>query len=404
MREATFSELGFGETAASEAKMMLEEHATGWGLKRDIDDDDVESLVLTWKGHSVVFCIVLVTVQYSSYVCVCSSGISSDELEKVTYFHNSQSGFRNSDLNFGLSQQRVDLLTWTQMPTGQHHVVRTDTSELKSQLEKKIGRAKTESYLNLLSKFLSLKISKPDFDKLVVATVKKENIVLHNALLRGIIKNVCLSKTSNGVEGVEKKQLNGVKSLCNDLPKSPRKGRTQRRVNKDCNGSKGKSQVTEVVSSSFKQQWSMEDGEEVDQLTRCWRSQPIEAPFGVNLRDVIKRRPHVGTCYSSGELPDSISLKKKVEEGMEGEGLEVSAGFANSLNAGLNVFLKRLIKPCLELAASRSSSRGEVSSSSSSISMVDFQVAMELNPSILGEDWSTKLEKIRLSTPDFQTS
>ncbi|WZZ85336.1 hypothetical protein YC2023_113915 [Brassica napus] len=40
MREATFSELGFGETAASEAKMMLEEHATGWGLKRDIDDDD----------------------------------------------------------------------------------------------------------------------------------------------------------------------------------------------------------------------------------------------------------------------------------------------------------------------------------------------------------------------------
>ncbi|WZZ85337.1 hypothetical protein YC2023_113916 [Brassica napus] len=291
----------------------------------------------------------------------------------------------------------------TQMPTGQHHVVRTDTSELKSQLEKKIGRAKTESYLNLLSKFLSLKISKPDFDKLVFATVKKENIVLHNALLRGIIKNVCLSKTSNGVEGVEKKQLNGVKSLCNDLPKSPRKGRTQRRVNKDCNGSKGKSQVTEVVSSSFKQQWSMEDGEEVDQLTRCWRSQPIEAPFGVNLRDVIKRRPHVGTCYSSGELPDSISLKKKVEEDMEGEGLEVSAGFANSLNAGLNVFLKRLIKPCLELAASRSSSRGEVCSSSS-ISMEDFQVAMELNPSILGEDWSTKLEKIRFATPDFQTS
>lgn len=283
------------------------------------------------------------------------------------------------------------------MPTGQHHVVRTDTLELKSQLEKKIGRAKTERYLHLLSRFLSLKISKLDFDKLIVATVKKENISLHNALLRGIIKNV---SSSNGVEEVEKKQLNGVKSLlCNDLPKSPRKGRTQRRFNKDCNGSKGKSQVTEVVSSSFKQQWSMEDGEEVDQFTRCWRSQPIEAPFGVNLRGVIERRPHVGTCHSSGELPDSVSLKKKLEE----EGLEVSAGFASSLNAGLNVFLKRLIKPCLELAASRSSSsRGEVCSSS--ISMVDFQVAMELNPSILGENWSTKLEKIRLATPDFQTS
>lgn len=303
------------------------------------------------------------------------------------------------------------------MPTSQHHVVRTDILELKAEIEKKIGRAKTESYLNLLSKFLSLKISKSDFDKLIIATVKRENISLHNALLKGIIKNVCISKTppliNNGLDKKKKKkQLNGVletslsfKSLCKDLPKSPRKGRTQRRF-KDGNVSNGKSQITEVVSSSGRQQWPMEDGEEVDQLIRCWRSQPIEAPFGVNLRDVIKKQHRVGTCSSSGELPDSVSLKKKLEDGlvlME-EGLEVSVGFANLLNAGLDVFLKRLIKPCLELAASRSSSRGEVCSSSygsSASSLVDFQVAMELNPSILGEDWPAKLEKIRLVKPDL---
>ncbi|KAL0721591.1 hypothetical protein Bca4012_036190 [Brassica carinata] len=294
------------------------------------------------------------------------------------------------------------------MPTGQRHVVRTDTLELKSQLEKKIGRTKTESYLNLLSKFLTLKISKSDFDNLVVATVKKENISLHNALLRGLIKNVRLSNTppliKNGLEEEKKMQLNGVfqtslcfNSLCKDLPKSPRKGRTQRRLTFNNNGSKAKSQITEIVSSSFKQQWSMEDdGEEVDQSIRCWRIQPIEAPFGVNLRDVIKRRRHVGMCYSSRELPDSISLKKKLEEDMEEEGLEVSVGTANSLNAGLNVFLQRLIKLCLELAASKSSSRGEVCPSSAS--MVHFQVAMKLNPSILEEDWSTKLEKIGLQS------
>lgn len=301
------------------------------------------------------------------------------------------------------------------MPTGQHHMVlRTDTLELKSEIERKIGRAKTESYLNLLSKFLSLKISKSDFDKLIVATVKKENIGLHNALLRGIIKNVCLSKSNtalvnNGVEEADKttkkKQLNGVsfQSLCKDLPKSPRKGRTHRRFIKDCNGSKGKSQITEVVVSSNGK--SMEDGEEVDQFIRCWRSQPIEAPIGVNLRDVVKRRHRLGTCHSSRELPDSISLKKKLEDdlGVTEEGLEVSAGFASSLNVGLDVFLKRLIKSCLGLAASRSSSRGEVCSSAS---MVDFQVATELNRSILGEDW---YGKIRLVTPDylpadFQTS
>ncbi|VVB18201.1 unnamed protein product [Arabis nemorensis] len=293
------------------------------------------------------------------------------------------------------------------MPTSQHHFVKTDILELRSLIEKKIGRVKTETYLNLLSKFLSLKISKYDFDKLIIATVKKENISLHNALLRGIIKNVCQSKTPPLEK--EKKQLNGVfqtslgfKSLCKDLPKSPRKGRTQVRRFKDCNGSKGKSQITEVVSSSCRQQqWSMEDGEEVDQLIRCWKSQPIEAPFGVNLRDVIKKQVRIRTCYSSGELPDSVSLKKKLEDDssiME-EGLEVSVGFVNSLNAGLDLFLKRLIKPCLELAASRSSSRGEVRSSA--FSLVDFQVAMESNPLILGGNWSAKLEKIRLVTSDL---
>ncbi|KFK28389.1 hypothetical protein AALP_AA8G508600 [Arabis alpina] len=55
MREAKFAGVGFGETAATEVKTMLEEHAAGWGMKRDNDDDDVDRFVLTWKGHSVVF-------------------------------------------------------------------------------------------------------------------------------------------------------------------------------------------------------------------------------------------------------------------------------------------------------------------------------------------------------------
>ncbi|CAL9245075.1 unnamed protein product, partial [Arabidopsis halleri] len=56
MREAKFAGVGFGETPGTEVKTMLEEHATGWGMKKDVDDDDdVERFVLTWKGHSVVF-------------------------------------------------------------------------------------------------------------------------------------------------------------------------------------------------------------------------------------------------------------------------------------------------------------------------------------------------------------
>uniref|UniRef100_A0A2N9FI91 Uncharacterized protein n=1 Tax=Fagus sylvatica TaxID=28930 RepID=A0A2N9FI91_FAGSY len=50
MRNANFRGVSFGEDAVSEVKTMLDEHAAGWGLKKEEED-----LVLTWKGHNVVF-------------------------------------------------------------------------------------------------------------------------------------------------------------------------------------------------------------------------------------------------------------------------------------------------------------------------------------------------------------
>ncbi|EEC82363.1 hypothetical protein OsI_26689 [Oryza sativa Indica Group] len=50
MRAAGFRAAAFGEEAAGEVKAMLNDHAAGWGMKREDDD-----LVLTWKGHNVVF-------------------------------------------------------------------------------------------------------------------------------------------------------------------------------------------------------------------------------------------------------------------------------------------------------------------------------------------------------------
>jgi hypothetical protein len=50
MRSAGFRAVAFSEEATGEVKAMLNEHAAGWGMKREDDD-----LVLTWKGHNVVF-------------------------------------------------------------------------------------------------------------------------------------------------------------------------------------------------------------------------------------------------------------------------------------------------------------------------------------------------------------
>lgn len=50
MRAAGFRSVYLTEGAAAEVRGMLDEHAAGWGMKRDDDD-----LTLTWKGHNVVF-------------------------------------------------------------------------------------------------------------------------------------------------------------------------------------------------------------------------------------------------------------------------------------------------------------------------------------------------------------
>lgn len=50
MRNARFQGVGLSDDGVSEVKAMLDEHAAGWGLKKE-----EEHIVLTWKGHNVVF-------------------------------------------------------------------------------------------------------------------------------------------------------------------------------------------------------------------------------------------------------------------------------------------------------------------------------------------------------------
>ncbi|XP_015882638.3 scarecrow-like protein 32 [Ziziphus jujuba] len=51
MRNAGFMSIPFGEETVGEVKGLLDEHASGWGMKREED----HMLVLTWKGHNSVF-------------------------------------------------------------------------------------------------------------------------------------------------------------------------------------------------------------------------------------------------------------------------------------------------------------------------------------------------------------
>ncbi|CAM6093211.1 unnamed protein product [Calypogeia fissa] len=50
MRKARFELVPFSEDVSEEVKIMLSDHAAGWGMKQDED-----AMLLTWKGHNVLF-------------------------------------------------------------------------------------------------------------------------------------------------------------------------------------------------------------------------------------------------------------------------------------------------------------------------------------------------------------
>ncbi|KAL1554077.1 hypothetical protein AAHA92_14673 [Salvia divinorum] len=76
-----------------------------------------------------------------------------------------------------------------------HHHSRINLAELKAQLVKKLGPEGSKQYFYFLHMFLSLKLSKVEFNKLCLRIIGRENIPLHNQFIRSILKNACSAKT-----------------------------------------------------------------------------------------------------------------------------------------------------------------------------------------------------------------
>lgn len=354
------------------------------------------------------------------------------------------------------------------MPASRH-CFRIDTVELRVRIENKIGEKKAEKYFNLLDRYLSLQVSKSEFDRVCVDLIGKQNICIHNELIRAIVRNATFSKTPppkpvkwNGLlsvkvpNGIEK---SGSHSLYRDVfPRSPKKGRTpniRERKFKDrpsplgphgkthnvtfddltakCQEHQNVMDLVSVGSRPPGEVNSVEDGEEVEQASGSlgtYSRSSVRAPLGISFHTKGTRKllsygsaPAVlnQSCYSSGELPGNSSLKARLDQKLESEGSKISKDGVNLLNAGLDVFLKGLLKPCLQLAGSRSEHnhfnqvRNQAESGvnvirpmrnaqnpvrSFSASMLDLRVAMELNPQILRSDGPLHLQKISMGASD----
>ncbi|CAI0470464.1 unnamed protein product [Linum tenue] len=341
---------------------------------------------------------------------------------------------------------------------------RVDTLEIKALLTKRIGHHRADKYFDQLTRLISLKTTKSEFDKSCARIVGRENIPLHNQLIRSIIKNASLGKvppplgsikrvpTTPNVKVLDRSSL---QSLYGEAAFSPstRKGRSPiNRKFKDRPSPLGplssKPQNVllsdELISRAQEQQQSatellslgsrpppvdvasVEEGEEVEQFagspgvqSRC----PVTAPFGISMnlgRKALSNLSlcgrattnlHHGTCQNSGELPDTRLLRNRLQQKLQAEGMHVSLDCVNLLNNALDAYLKRLVEPCLGLAAcsrSRSgsflhdaarSSRFTMQGSegvSRSGSMLDFRISAESNPQMFGADWAVQLEKVTL--------
>ncbi|KAF8660288.1 hypothetical protein HU200_057857 [Digitaria exilis] len=71
---------------------------------------------------------------------------------------------------------------------------RIDLRELKAQLEKRVGPDRSRRYFGYLNGYLSERLSRQDFEKLCLQILGRENLQLHNRLIRSILCNAYQAK------------------------------------------------------------------------------------------------------------------------------------------------------------------------------------------------------------------
>lgn len=352
---------------------------------------------------------------------------------------------------------------------------RINLGELKGHIVKKIGAERSKRYFYYLSRFLSQKLTKSEFDKTCSRLLGRENLSLHNQLIRSVLRNATVSNSpppvhltkhmANGLErsgSLAPNHCNRNDPVCsNGVISSKRKmrdslvgsnGKVEQPVcREDRRGGDhhrlGRYGAADERESEFLRPVAKlripceeqvatvavrdDDDENQEEHARAnLLASPLVAPIGIQFSSAsvgggsrrrmvpVSTSADVMSCYSSGGLPDTEMLRKRMENIAVAHGLEgVSTECANTLNAVLDVYLKKLIKSCVDLVGTRSTNgieqgldkrqsqkmvngvqiqtpgRGQ---DEHSVSLVDFRTAMELNPQQLGKDWPTHLERISI--------
>lgn len=263
---------------------------------------------------------------------------------------------------------------------------RVDLGELKSQLAKRLGAVRSRRYFGYLHRLLSQKLSKSDFNKLCFLTLGRENLSLHNQLIRSVLRNACLAKAPP----LQRKPLKEEDGLDQPQPHiwaNPERvpGPIERaNIAVQQNGDLCSCDLERRVDGQVREQTELhvkrcrlismgleevvikEIGESLeyrDDLKMC--ISPLRAPLGVSQARVGRTKislPWAGStsidrcsrCLDNGELSHTEDLRKRMEcvAALQGIG-GVAVECAVLMNNGLDAFLKRLIKSSIELVGAR---------------------------------------------------
>ncbi|GFZ11894.1 hypothetical protein Acr_23g0002790 [Actinidia rufa] len=321
-------------------------------------------------------------------------------------------------------------------PPHQHQ--RINLAELKAQIVGKLGPEGSKQYFYFLNRFLSLKLSKVEFNKLCLQILEiNKGCQIHQVLLNGNIQPLSTQKAR--AETHDWKILdrpsgfgpNGKTNLVSHKP-SIEHDRSSHVVLEN-----GVLIPHEIRRPVHHHQGLMEQADWKEVFARSLLRAPLGVPScPASVGGARKTMPLAGgsgfaSSFNSGCLLDTVALRQRMEQIAALQGLGgVTMDSANLLNNGLDAYLKGLIRSCIGLVGARSGheprNRGtnkhqahvkpingvswghhhhlqsnnhtlesiEERKLDCPISLLDFRVAMEVNPQQLGEDWPFLMEKI----------
>lgn len=317
---------------------------------------------------------------------------------------------------------------------------RVNLSELKAQLFKRLGPERSVQYFDCLNRLLSLRLSKFEFDNLCMKLLGKENLALHNQLIRGVLQNACSAKipphmrvhskgpcisAANGPLHLRKNLttflgLNGEGNLVS-LSRNPvnkiSNGVLENGSLKSCESQKPLQHHQELRGGTFvsgykrvkSQALVVEEENNVHKFNRSQLQVPVRNLFHPV---TVRNRNQCSVLYDSDSLLGTKSLREQMQHIAADQGLEgVTLDCAKLLNLGLNSYLKTLIASCIQLARTRSTSKLknlqgdelqwklgsgislQEERSRSLITLLEMKAAIELRSQV-GEDWPLLVEKI----------